>query len=156
MESARSFGIATVGEAGEIRIRTMDPFLPDPDWSVWLGTNQQSRKIADIQRNPQVTLYYFSSETMGHVSISGTARVVNDPQEKSKRRSGIDITRTGTPTTSSSRWFRIDWRFSPIIVGFSTILPRDRLRQWSFLGVGPDRGVGADQVRIHDRPMDPP
>ena len=85
MESARFCGLATLGENGQIRVRTVDPFLPDPDWSVWFGTNPGSRKIQDIQNNPRATLYYYSDDVMGYVSISGTARIVDDPEEKANR-----------------------------------------------------------------------
>jgi hypothetical protein len=31
---------------------------------------------------PRVTLYYFSSDPVGYVTISGRARLVDDPTEK--------------------------------------------------------------------------
>lgn len=33
----------------------------------------------------RVTLYYFSSELVGYVSVYGSARLVDDPMEKSQR-----------------------------------------------------------------------
>ena len=44
-----------------------------------------NRKIQDIQNNPRVTLYYYSDDVLGYVSISGTARIVDDPEEKANR-----------------------------------------------------------------------
>ena len=63
----------------------MDPFRPDDDWSVWMGTNRESRKVQDIEGDPRVTLYYSSIEHAGYVAIYGTARLVDDPEEKSSR-----------------------------------------------------------------------
>ena len=52
---------------------------------VWLATNPRTRKVAEIRRNPRVTLYYFDREEQAYVAISGIARLVNDPKEKTKR-----------------------------------------------------------------------
>lgn len=66
-------GLITFDESGNTRVRVMDPFLPDEDWSVWLGTDRSTRKVRDIERDPRVTIYYYSSELVGYVSIYGTA-----------------------------------------------------------------------------------
>jgi len=63
----------------------MDPFASDEDMVVWLGTNPRSRKVAEIRRNARVTLYYFDRDEQAYVTISGIARLVNDPKEKEKR-----------------------------------------------------------------------
>jgi general stress protein 26 len=63
----------------------MDPFPPEADMVVWMGTHRESRKVEDIQRDPRVTLYYQSPTATGYVAISGTARLVDDPTEKSAR-----------------------------------------------------------------------
>jgi general stress protein 26 len=63
----------------------MDPFLPEDDMEVWLGTDRRTRKVQDIEKDPRVTLYYFAPEGDGYVSISGTARLVDDPVEKNRR-----------------------------------------------------------------------
>jgi general stress protein 26 len=63
----------------------MDPFLPEEDMVVWLGTDRGTRKVQDIERDPRVTLYYFAPEADGYVTISGTARLVDDPAEKDRR-----------------------------------------------------------------------
>ncbi len=60
----------------------MDPFLPDEQMIVWLGTNPKSRKVAEIRRNHRVTLYYFDREDQAYVTISGFARIVHDPRAK--------------------------------------------------------------------------
>jgi general stress protein 26 len=85
MTTARYCALITLDSSGRPHARTLDPFPPDEDMVVWLGTNPRSRKIAEIRRNPRVTLYYFDREGQAYVTISGIARLVNDPEEKAKR-----------------------------------------------------------------------
>jgi len=59
-------------------------FSPDENMTVWFGTNPLSRKVSEIRRNPQVTLYYFDRENQAYVSMQGIARLVNDPKEKAR------------------------------------------------------------------------
>jgi general stress protein 26 len=85
MASARYCALITLDSSGSPQARTLDPFAPDENMVVWLGTNPRSRKVAQIRRNPRVTLYYFDREERAYVTISGIARLVNDPIEKAKR-----------------------------------------------------------------------
>lgn len=85
MEAARFCALVTVDEAGLPRARTIDPFPPGSDMVVWLATNPRSRKVEQIRANPHVLLYYFDPEGMGYVTLTGTARLVDDPQEKARR-----------------------------------------------------------------------
>lgn len=85
MTAARYCALITVDSSGRLRARAMDPFAPDENMMVWLGTNSRSRKVAEIRRNAHVTLYYFDREGQAYVTISGIARLVNDPGEKAKR-----------------------------------------------------------------------
>jgi len=63
----------------------MDPFLPDSQFVVWMGTNRASRKVEDLRRDPRVLVYYDDPSGAGYVSIEGTARLVDDPAEKDRR-----------------------------------------------------------------------
>src|SRR6185503_10030455 len=76
--------LITTGAAG-VHARAMDPFPPEADMTVWLGTNSRSRKVREIRRHPKVSLYYFNRENQEYVVITGIARLVNDPNEKIKR-----------------------------------------------------------------------
>lgn len=84
MATARYCALITIDARGRAQVRTMDPFPPDESMVVWLGTNPKSRKVREIRRNPRVALYYFDSASQGYVSISGLARIVDDPKEKSR------------------------------------------------------------------------
>lgn len=77
--------LITQDEKGNPKARTMDPFAPEVDFTIWLATNPKSRKVAEIKKNPGVTLYYADKENQGYVTILGTAQLVNDPKEKDQR-----------------------------------------------------------------------
>lgn len=85
MTAARYAALITIDSAGRVQARTVDPFPPDDNMIIWLGTNPRTRKVAQIRRHPRVTLYYFDREAQAYVTISGIARLVNDPKEKTKR-----------------------------------------------------------------------
>jgi general stress protein 26 len=85
MGAARYCALITLDAHGRAHARTMDPFPPDENLVIWFGTNPKSRKVAEISRNNRVTLYYFDREGGASVTISGVARLVNDPNEKARR-----------------------------------------------------------------------
>ncbi len=79
--------LATVDSSGQPHVRTMNPFPPEDDMSVWMATNSRSRKVAEIRRNARVCLYYANHGTAtGSVAISGRAVLVTDPKEIEKRK----------------------------------------------------------------------
>ena len=84
MSAARYCALITQDSSGRSQARTLDPFPPDENMVVWLGTNPRSRKVAAIRRNPHVALYYFDRKSQAYVTIYGIARLVNDPKAKLK------------------------------------------------------------------------
>jgi general stress protein 26 len=74
----------TVDENGKPHAREMSPFPPEKDWVIWLGTSQSSRKVKQIQNNPNVIVYYYQPKGYSYVSLAGKARLVNDPDKKAK------------------------------------------------------------------------
>ena len=85
MTSAGTCALITLDEEGRPRVRTMDPFAPDSDFTVWYGTNSKSRKVNQINMDPRVTLYYLDSDASGYVMIHGLAQLVDDQKEKDQR-----------------------------------------------------------------------
>ncbi|MFK5856995.1 MAG: pyridoxamine 5'-phosphate oxidase family protein, partial [Bacteroidota bacterium] len=81
---AGTCALITLDDEGKPRARTMDPFIPENDFTVWFGTNSNSRKVEQIKKDPTVTLYYFDAKSQGYVVISGTAQLVNDSEKKEK------------------------------------------------------------------------
>ncbi len=82
MTGARYCALITLDDEGLPRARTMDPFAPDEDFTIWFGTNSKSRKVDQIRREPRVTIYYFDAGISGYVVIRGIAELVNDLKRK--------------------------------------------------------------------------
>ena len=82
METARYCALITLDETGYPAARTMDPFVPDDNMVVWLGTNLNSKKVVDIKKDSRVSLYYQSPKGTGYVLIKGQAQLVNNTMKK--------------------------------------------------------------------------
>jgi PPOX class probable F420-dependent enzyme len=85
MEKARFCALVTIGEDGYPQARTVDAFAPEEDMTVWIATNAVTRKVAEVGRDPRVTLYYYEPGGPGYVTLQGKATAVRDPAEKAKR-----------------------------------------------------------------------
>lgn len=84
MRDAKNCALITIDSIGIAHARTMDPFLPEEDFTVWMGTKQKSLKVQQIQKNKNVTLYYFDAKTDSYVTLQGVASIVNSEIEKEK------------------------------------------------------------------------
>jgi general stress protein 26 len=85
MISAKTCALITLDSEGRPRVRVMDPFIPENDFTIWFGTNPKTRKVEQIKNNPKVTLYYLEPNGSGYVMLHGVAQLVNDQAEKDKR-----------------------------------------------------------------------
>jgi general stress protein 26 len=86
--AAQSYcALVTLDESGRPQVRTMNPFPPEEDMSVWIATNTRSRKVQQIRRDPRVALYYSNHATaIGYVAINGRAELTEDRGEILKRK----------------------------------------------------------------------
>jgi len=79
--------LITVDAAGQPQIRTMNPFPPEEDLTVWIATNSRCRKVQEIRDHSQVSLYYADhSNASGYVVLTGQAVLVDEMDEKLKRK----------------------------------------------------------------------
>ncbi len=79
--------IATIGADGQPQVRTMNPFPPEDDMTVWMATHSRSRKVEEIRNDPRVCLYYADhANAIGLVAIHGRAELVDEMDEKLKRK----------------------------------------------------------------------
>jgi general stress protein 26 len=79
--------LVTIDETGRPSIRTMNPFPPEEDMSVWMATSTRSRKVQHIQRDPRVALYYADhTHAIGEVVLIGRAELTEDRAEILKRK----------------------------------------------------------------------
>jgi general stress protein 26 len=85
MTSAKTCALITIDSEGRPRVRVMDPFSPENDFTVWFGTNAKSRKVEQIKNDPKVTLYYLEPNNSGYVMLHGIAQLVFDQAEKDNR-----------------------------------------------------------------------
>lgn len=81
---ARYATLVTVDDAGQPQARIVDPFPPEDDFTIWVGTSALTRKVGQVERNPRVSLLYFDASRQAYVSIAATAAIVRDPAEKAR------------------------------------------------------------------------
>jgi general stress protein 26 len=84
MKNAKNCALITVDSEGVAHVRTMDPFLPEEDLTVWMGTNSKSLKVQQIKNNNKVSLYYFDAKTVSYVTLQGIAEIVDSQETKKK------------------------------------------------------------------------
>ncbi|HYK91018.1 MAG TPA: pyridoxamine 5'-phosphate oxidase family protein [Acidobacteriota bacterium] len=79
--------LITIDQNGRPQVRTMNPFPPEEDLTVWIATNTNTRKVQQIRKDPRVCLYYADhSKATGYVALSGKAVLVDDMGEILKRK----------------------------------------------------------------------
>ena len=84
--SVRYATLSTMDDlSGYPQARVVDPFAPESDFTIWIGTNAETRKVQQVRLNPRVALLYFDSAKQHYVSITGVASIVRDAAEKSRR-----------------------------------------------------------------------
>lgn len=76
----------TVDKAGKAQVRTINPFPPEEDLTVWFATRDNTRKAQEARDNPNVVVYYADhGKGTGYVALSGKAVLVSDKAEIQKR-----------------------------------------------------------------------
>ncbi len=87
MQAQTYCALITVDQTGRPQVRTMNPFPPEEDMTVWMATNTNSRKVQQIRNDPRVCLYYADhSKATGYVALTGKAVLVDDMNEILKRK----------------------------------------------------------------------
>jgi len=81
---ARFATFITIGPEGQPQARIVDALGPDEDFAVWVATNPATRKVAEIAKDPRVTVSFFEPSMPAFVTLIGTATVVTDPSVKGK------------------------------------------------------------------------
>jgi general stress protein 26 len=79
--------LITQDEEGRPQVRTMNPFPPEDDMTVWIATSTLTRKVQHIRHDRRVTLYYANhGQATGYVAITGRAELIDDRAEMIKRK----------------------------------------------------------------------
>jgi general stress protein 26 len=90
MRDAGYPALITVDERGQPRARTVDAFAPDGSMTIWVATRPNTRKVAQIQSNSAVTLYYFDASSRSYVTLMGEAELIDDEATKKDKRRDRD------------------------------------------------------------------
>lgn len=70
--------LVTRGEGGAMRARPMVAQQDSFDGELWFFTTEGSRKISDIEQDPNVLLTYAEPGDQNYVSVTGKATIVRD------------------------------------------------------------------------------
>ena len=84
MSSAEYCMLITLGEGGEANARLVQPFEPEPDMTIWVGTWSKSRKVREVRRDGRVTLAFYDKESTAYVTLLGLAQIENELNNKRK------------------------------------------------------------------------
>lgn len=73
--------LTTVDDDGSLRSRPMMTQKAEFDGRLWFFTKSDSSKSSEIQREHRVNVSYSDPSSQVYVSVSGTARLLNDPDK---------------------------------------------------------------------------
>jgi general stress protein 26 len=82
MVATRYCTMVTIGPGGQPQARIVDAFGPDTSLTVWIATNALTRKVAELRKDPRVTLLYFSPVTFEYVTVIGKATFSTDAKDR--------------------------------------------------------------------------
>lgn len=85
MVGARYCFLVTLDSTGQPQARVMDPFEPEPDLAVWMGTNAGTRKVSQLREDRRAALAYYDSSRMSYVTLIGSVRLVDELEERRRR-----------------------------------------------------------------------
>ena len=77
--------LATTAGDGGINARVLQPFPPDAEFTVWLGTSPASRKAGQLAARLPATLVYEDDARSACVVLGGTVTLVDDLAERRRR-----------------------------------------------------------------------
>lgn len=93
MRADSNVALITVDSTGMPRVRTVKAFVNERDaqsseksFTVWIMTRLTTRKVDQIRRNPNVTLYFNDDAKVTYVSIMGRAVIHTDPNHPEAKR----------------------------------------------------------------------
>jgi general stress protein 26 len=84
IRSAEYCFLITLGEKGEPNARLVQPFEPQADMTIWIGTWSRSRKVQEIQKDNRVTLAFHDKNGTAYVTLLGSAQIERDTRKKRK------------------------------------------------------------------------
>jgi general stress protein 26 len=87
MLAQRYCALITQDSAGRPSVRTMNPLAPEADMTVWFATDDRSRKVQELMKDPKVTIYYANhAQAEGYVALHGQATLTRDAEDIQRRK----------------------------------------------------------------------
>lgn len=78
--------LITLSQDGQPQARIVESLPPDSGrMDIWIGTNRNSAKVREIQKDDRATLFYRMPGGAGYVTLRGRASIVDDRREKEAR-----------------------------------------------------------------------
>ena len=74
--------LVTLDESGQPQARLMRWMEQEPDLTLWLVTNPQTRKVQELRQNNRATIACYDPQGEGYVTLAGRVRLVSAPVEK--------------------------------------------------------------------------
>lgn len=78
IENAQFCSLITLDAGGQPQSRIMEPFAPEADFTIWMGTHRATRKVSEISADGRVTLAWYDPKDVGYVTVIAQARLVDD------------------------------------------------------------------------------
>lgn len=85
VQKARYCSLITIGADGHPQARIVDPLGPEDGFTLWVATNPLTRKVAEIKREPRVTVLCFDAASESYVTMLAQASIVTDADERARR-----------------------------------------------------------------------
>jgi general stress protein 26 len=85
MESSYYCTLITQDKNGQSKARVVEPFSPEKEYTVWMATNPNSRKVTELKNNSKTTLHYFDKSKLAYVSLMGDAYLVDESILKTQK-----------------------------------------------------------------------
>jgi len=76
--------LITISEDGTPRGRMMAHLPLKDDMIIWYATGSQSRKVAEIKKNPATSVFFYRPTDHSGVSALGKAEIINDDETRKK------------------------------------------------------------------------
>ena len=84
MRAAQYCFLITLSDSGGPNARLVEPFEPEDDLTIWVGTWAESRKVPEIEKDSRVALAFLDKQDTAYVTLLGSAKVESDIKKRRK------------------------------------------------------------------------
>ena len=84
MRAAQYCFLITLSESGGPHARLVEPFEPEEDLTIWVGTWAESRKVREIEKDSRIALAFHDKQDTAYVTLIGSAKVESEIKKRRK------------------------------------------------------------------------